>query len=265
MHMMRSREARDNRMSAVQWTIDGLPGETQRLLRSYVKDVVQAYGTQLDAVLLYGSAVRGEFLPGRSNLNILLFVSSYDVALLKAYAGAHKKWSKEQVVTPLFLTKADLQASAFVFPLEYQDIQDCHRLLWGQDPFIGFKVDQRHLAGEVLQALRGNLVRMRQRLVEGGTTEESMMLLLPLSITALMPVLRGVQRLLARPVLSHGEPLLKDLETHFEIDLAGLHEALSIKRGHISPGHKEVPRVMDRYLDSLERLVVVVERQIGHR
>ena len=178
-------EGRGNRMSAVQWTIDGLPEETQRLLRSYVKDVAQAYGEQLDAVLLYGSAVRGEFLPGRSNLNVLLFVSSYDVALLKAYAVVHKKWNKELVVVPLFLTKADLQASAFVFPLEYQDIHECHRLLWGQDPFIGFKVDQRHLAGEVLQALRGNVLRLRQRLVEGGGTEEAMTLLLPLSITAL--------------------------------------------------------------------------------
>lgn len=259
------RQGRGNRMAAAAWTIDGVPDDTQRLLRAYVKDVAQAYGEQLDALLLFGSAVRGEFLPGRSNLNILLFLRSYDVALLKAYTGVHKKWSNDQVVVPLFLTKADLQASALVFPLEYQDIQDCHRLLWGQDPFIGFKVDPRHLAGEVLQSLRGNLVRMRQRLVEGDTTEESMLLLLPLSITAVLPVLRGVQRLLGRPVLSHGEPLVQDLADCLAIDLTGLSEALSIKRGYISPGHKEIPRVMDRYFDGLGRLVDAVERQVGQR
>jgi predicted nucleotidyltransferase len=103
-------------MAAVAWMINGVPDETQRVLRSYVKDVAQAYGEQLDAILLFGSAVRGEFLPGRSNLNILLFLRSYDVALLKAYTGVHKKWSNDQVVVPLFLTKADLQASALVFP-----------------------------------------------------------------------------------------------------------------------------------------------------
>lgn len=265
MHRSAPRQGRGHRVAAVAWTIEGVPDDTQRLLRSYVKDVAQAYGEQLDALLLFGSAVRGEFLPGRSNLNILLFLRSYDVALLKAYTGVHKKWSNDQVVVPLFLTKADLQASALVFPLEYQDIQDCHRLLWGQDPFIGFKVDPRHLAGEVLQSLRGNLVRMRQRLVEGGTTEESMLLLLPLSITAVLPVLRGVQRLLGRPVLSHGEPLVQDLADCLAIDLTGLSEALSIKRGHISPGHKEIPRVMDRYFDGLGRLVDAVERQVGQR
>jgi len=250
-------------MSSVKWTIDGLHEETQQLLRSYVKDVAQVFGNKLESVLLYGSAVRGEFLPGRSNLNLLLFVSSYDVAVLKKYNGLHKRWSKEQLVVPLFLTAADLQSAAFVFPLEYQDIYEWHRVLWGQDPFVGFKVDPRHLTSEVLQALRGNLLRVRQRLVEGGSTEEAMTILLPLSITALLPVLRGTQRLLGRPVLSHGEPLLKDLEVHLGINLTGLGDALLLKRGQISPGHKEVPRLMDRYLESLEQLVTTVEQRLG--
>lgn len=250
-------------MSSVKWTIDGLPEETQQLLRSYVKDVAQVFGNKVESVLLYGSAVRGEFLPGRSNLNLLLFVSSYDVAVLKKYNGLHKRWSKEQLVVPLFLTAADLQSAAFVFPLEYQDIYEWHRVLWGHDPFVGFKVDTRYLTSEVLQALRGNLLRVRQRLVEGGSTEEAMTILLPLSITALLPVLRGTQRLLGRPVLSHGEPLLKDLEVHLGINLTGLRDALLLKRGQISPGHKEVPRLMDRYLESLGQLVTTVERRLG--
>lgn len=249
-------------MSSAEWTIDGLPDETQQLLRSYVKDVVQVYGNQLEGVLLYGSAVRGEFLPGRSNLNLLLFVSSYDVAVLKKYSGIHKRWNKEQIVVPLFLTKDDLQSASLVFPLEYLDILECHRVLWGQDPFVGFKVDTRHLASEVLQGLRGNLLRVRQRFVEGGGTEEAVTILLPLSITALLPVLRGAQRLLGRPVLSHGEPLLKDIEAQCAIDLSGLRDALLLKRGQISPGQKEVPRLMDRYLENLTRLVTTLEGQI---
>ena len=51
-------------MSAVQWVIDGLPEGTQKRLRAYVQDVAKAFGDHLEAVLLYGSAVRGDFLPG---------------------------------------------------------------------------------------------------------------------------------------------------------------------------------------------------------
>jgi len=253
-------------MSSVNWTIDGLPDETQQLLRSFVKDVVKAYGNHLESIVLFGSAVRGEFVPGRSNLNLLLLLGSYDVGLMKLYTAVHARWNKEQIVVPLFLTKDDLQAAATVFPLEYLDIHDSHRALWGQDPFVGFKVDTRYLAGEVLQSLRGNLLRVRQRFVEGGGTEEATTVLLPISITALLPVLRGLQRLLGRPVLSHGEPLLQDIEEAYAIDLSGLRQALLLKRGQISPGQKEVPRLMDRYLDSLGRLTAAAEsrvRQLG--
>ncbi|MGC4095504.1 MAG: hypothetical protein QM706_00155 [Nitrospira sp.] len=249
-------------MQSVDWMIDGLPEETQKLLKSYVKDVANVYGEELEGILLYGSAVRGEFLPNRSNLNMLLVMSSYDLAALKKYDALHKRWSKEQVVVPLFLTAADLQSASSTFPLEYQDILDGHRLLWGQDPFVGLKIDPRYLVAEVLQGLRGNLFRLRQRLVEGRSTEEAMTILLSLSITALLPVLRGLQRLLVRPVPAHGEPLLKDLESYLQVDLTGLHDAWLLKRGQISPGQREIPKLMDRYLASLARLVTAAEARI---
>jgi hypothetical protein len=249
-------------MVTIDWTIDGLPDNTQQLLKSYVKDATKLYGDELEGILLYGSAVRGEFLPGRSNLNVLLVMSSYELAVLKKYDVLHTQWSREQVVVPLFLTTADLQSAAYAFPLEYQDILECHRLLWGHDPFVGLKIDTRYVAAQVLQGLRGNLLRLRQRLVEGRSTDEAISILLSLSVTGLLPVLRGLQRLLDRPVLAQGEALLKDLEAHQALDLSGLRDALALKRGHIDPGKKEIPRLMDRYLESLTRLVTAAEARI---
>jgi hypothetical protein len=249
-------------MQSVDWTIDGLPEEAQKLLRAYVKDVTKVYGSELEGIILYGSAVRGEFLSGRSNLNLLLVMSSYDLAALKKYDSLHKRWSKDHVVVPLFLTVDDIQSASMAFPLEYQDIHDCRRLLWGQDPFVGLKIDARYLVAEVVQALRGNLLRLRQRLVEGRSTEEAITILLALSITALLPALRGLQRLIGRPVLAHGEPLLNDIEAALSIDLKGLRDAWLLKCGEISPGQKETPRLMDRYLEGLTRLVSAAEVRI---
>ena len=66
-----------------------------------------------------------------------------------------------------------------------------------------------------------------------------------------------------RPVLSHGEPLLKDLESHLESDLTGLRDAWLLKRGQVSPGQKEIPRLMDRYIECLTRLVAAAEKRIA--
>jgi hypothetical protein len=240
--------------------IEGLPSDIQKLLQAYVKEVKGQFGEQLEGMLLYGSAVRGEFLPGRSNLNILLLVSSYDSAVLKQYSTLHRQWSKEQIVVPLFMTEEELHLSAVVFPLEFLEIQEQHRVLGGRDPFIGFHVKTDRLREAVVQGLMSHLLRLRQRYVEGGGSGEATTLLLPLSITSTIPLLRGVQRLLGRPVLSHSDAVIKDVAEQLQLDLQGLLDAVLLKRGQISPGPHELPRLFDRYLQAATLLTRAVEQ-----
>ena len=247
--------------------IEGLPDEIQKLLQTYVTDVKGMFGEQLEGMLLYGSAVRGEFLTGRSNLNILLLVSSYDSAILKQYGALHRHWSKEQIVVPLFLTEEELRMSAAIFPLEFLEIQEQHRVLGGRDPFIGFHVKADRLREAVVQGLMSHLLRLRQRYVEGGGSDDATTILLPLSITSTLPLLRGVQRLLGRPVLSQSDAVIKDVAEQLKLDLQGLLDALLLKRGQISPGPHEVPRLFDRYLQAATVLTRAVEQlpQSGQR
>ncbi|HEU4686701.1 MAG TPA: hypothetical protein VFS39_19500 [Nitrospira sp.] len=228
--------------------IEGLSEETQALVRAYTKDVKSVFGERLEGLLIYGSAVRGEFLPGRSNLNMLMLLTAYDAATLKLYAPVHKRWSKEQVVVPLFLTEEELDRSSTIFPLEFLEIQEHHRVLGGRDPFVGFHVKTDRLRHEVVEGLTAHLFRLRQRYAEGGGTDDAVTILLPLSITSAIPLLRGVQRVLGRPVSTSSDAVLHDMTIYLKSDLPGFHEALLLKRGQISPGRAEIPRLFDRYL-----------------
>ena len=247
--------------------IEGLPDDTQKLLQTYVKEVTGTFGEQMEGLLLYGSAVRGEFIPGRSNLNILLLVSSYDSAVLKQYSALHRRWSKEQIMVPLFLTEEELHMSAAVFPLEFLEIQEQHRVLGGRDPFIGFHVKTDRLRDAVVQGFASHLLRLRQRYVEGGGGAEATTILLLLSITSMLPLLRGVQRLLGRPPLSHSDAAISDVAEQLKLDLQGLLDAWLLKRGQVSPGPHEVPRLFDRYLQAATQLTRAVAQlpQLGQR
>lgn len=237
-------------MATSERIIDGLSEETQQLLQAYTRDVKAAFGDRLEGLLIYGSAVRGEYLPGRSNLNMLLLVAGYDTATLKLYEPIHKRWGKEQVVTPLFLREQDLKFSSALFPLEFLEIQEHHRVLGGRDPFVGFHVDTRRLKDAVLQGLAGNVLRLRQRFAESGGANEAVTILLPLSITSTVPLLRGLQRVLQWPVLSQSDAVIKDIEDRLSVNLQSFQEALLLKRGQITPGPAEIPRLFDRYLQA---------------
>jgi hypothetical protein len=245
-------------MATTERIIEGLPEETQRLLQAYAKDVKGAFGDQLEGLLIYGSAVRGEYLPGRSNLNLLLVIPGYDAATLKRYEPVHKRWSTEGVITPLFLTDQEIKRTSPLFPLEFLEIQEHHRVLGGRDPFVGFHVDTGKIGDAVRQGLAGHVLRLRQRYAEAGGANDAMMILLPLAITSMVPLLRGIQRMRGWPVLTQSDAVIHDVADHLKIDLQGFHEALMLKRGIISPGPSEIPRVFDRYLRAATALVEAV-------
>lgn len=238
---------------------DSLPLEVRQTLRSYLEEVTGLFGSTLEAVILYGSAARSDYLPGRSNINLLLLLSKHDVAMLRRYAKAHRRWTKEQIVVPLFLTEGELRSSSDLFPLEYLEIKEQHVLLAGRDPFPTLPIDLRNLRAQCEQEIRGNLLRLRQRFVEGAGSQEAAVILLPLSLTALLPCLRGLFRLSGRPIPRTDEALLHELQAGLGIDQAGFQEVLNLKRGLSTPGIQEVPRLFERYASAIQALIEKVD------
>ena len=227
-----------------------IPETVRETLRPYIAQVQTLFGDVLEAVILYGSAAGGEYLPGKSNINLCILLAKQDTELLKQYASLHKRWQKEQIVVPLFLTAAELKSSRELFPLEYLEIQEQHVLLAGRDPFPELRIDGRNLHLQCEQEVRGNLLRLRQRFVEGSGTTEAITILLPLSLTALVPCLRGLLRAKERSA----EGILQAVEKEFGIDTSAFLDVLNLKRGIISPGPAEAPRLFERYVATLQTL-----------
>jgi predicted nucleotidyltransferase len=229
-----------------------LPEEVRQTLVLYVERMTNLYGDSLRAILLYGSAVRGDYVPGRSNLNLLVLVAKIDVSVLHNYTKIHKRFQKEQIPVPLIVTEEELRASASLFSLEYTDIAAFHHVLMGHDPFVGLVIDSGHVSVQCEREVRGNLLRLRQRLVEGSGTMEAMSILLPLSFTALLVCLRALLRELRMPAPRTTESMLSDLQSTLGIDPAVLQDIWNLKRGVISPGPAEFPRLFERYLSTLD-------------
>jgi len=237
-----------------------IPETVRETLRPYLAQVRKLFGDALEAVILYGSAAGGEYMPGRSNINLLLLLNRQDMELLKQYATLHKRCQKEQIVVPLFLTQAELKSSLGLFPLEYLEIQDRHVLLAGRDPFPELRIDLKNLRTQCEQELRGNLLRLRQRFVEGGASTEAITILLPLSLTALLPCLRGLLRAEGKPNERSSDGVFKAVQQLWGVDCTAFQDALQLKRGIIGPGPAEAPRLFDRYVTSLQLLIEGLDR-----
>ena len=232
-----------------------LQEETHAPLRGLLRSIKKQKPLESQAIIVYGSAARGEFLQGYSNINVLIVLERITQPVLQQWSGVHKQWAGEKIIAPLFLTHADLQQSSDAFPLEFLDIKECHVLLEGRDPFPELHVNPAHLFAQCRQEVHANLLRVRQCYVEGWGRIEAIQTILPLSLTALLPCLRGLHRLLERPSHAKSPEVLDEVKTTLDVDPAVFLEVWRLKRGLSTPGKHELPKLLERYLTGLGQLV----------
>ncbi len=230
------------------------PEDLRVLLRGFLQSVNTHKALAPQTILVYGSAARGEFLSGYSNVNLLIMLERITQPVLWEWSRFQKRWAAENIVAPLFLTQEELQRSADAFPLELLDIKAHHVLLEGRDPFPGLRVTTAHVFFQCEQELRGNLLRVRQCYVEGWGRIEAIQALLPLSLTALLACLRGLYRLLGHPSSGNSQAALDDLNAVLNVDPSVFLEVWRLKRGLSAPGKHELPKLLERYLSGLVRL-----------
>lgn len=232
-----------------------LPEDVQDHLEKITAQIHQDWSSVLDGLVLFGSASRGDFIVGRSNINLLVVVRNLTVDFMEGVGRLHRQWGKHQIVAPLLMTAEDLVRSRHLFPLECLQMNQNHVVLAGRDPFGEFPLDTVRLGWQCEQELMANLLRLRQRFIEGEARIEAIQALLILSITAVLPCIRGLLHSLGQPSNGKDMDILEGLPGTLQFDSAIFLEILSIKRGLSSPGSLEWRKVYDRYLQNLERFL----------
>jgi hypothetical protein len=157
------------------------------------------YGESLVSVLLYGSAARGDFRVGISDVNVLVILRSLDLAQLRRASKVVAAWAEQGNPPPLMLTDAEWRASADVFPIEYSDIRDSHAVLAGSDPFGEMIIRREHLRFRLEHELRSKKIQLREGLLSVADAQQLGGLLLR-SLPSFLTLFRALLRLAGEAV-----------------------------------------------------------------
>src|SRR5580704_4545963 len=106
-------------------------------LQELVDRLKQAQGERLRSVVLYGSAAAGEHNEHFSDLNVLCVLTRITPAELADSAAIFEWWRGLGNPPPLLLTEEELRTSTDCFPIEFHDIEERRRVLFGQDLIQG--------------------------------------------------------------------------------------------------------------------------------
>jgi hypothetical protein len=130
-----------------------------------VEELRGVWGEELVSAALYGSLASGEYVPGRSDVNLLLVVRDARPPALERAGPALRAAAGRLRLNPFITTPEEMRASADVFPIKFLQMREHGELLFGSDALGRLEISPAHLRLRCEQELRNSLLRVRHLLL----------------------------------------------------------------------------------------------------
>ena len=242
-------------------TRNATEGPRERVER-FADEMKAAYGADLASVVLYGSAARGEYRPGVSDLNVLVLLREVTPAALRRASQAARAFVAEGNPPPLMMSADEWRGSADVWAIELADIRDAHITVMGEDPFAGIDIRMEDLRMQCERELKGKQIQLRERYLLFAGEPAELGELLARSFSTFLVLFRTVLRLGGEPGERDAESVVRRLAERAGFDPAPLLEIHQARSG----GQKLRPQadapVVVGYLDAVGRVVAYVDRLV---
>jgi hypothetical protein len=211
--------------------------------------------------VLYGSAARDDFVPGRSNLNLMLITDELSPARLSGLGGAFATWRKSGYEPPLVILRSEWDRATDVFPIEITDMRCGYEVLRGPDPVAGLRVTPADLRQALERELRGKLLRLRQGYVAAAGDAVPLGLLAERSSGTILVLLRCLLVLLGRSVPPAPMEVAAAAAAAMGVDGEPL---LNVVRHRAERGWRCSTAEFEGYLDAVARAAAFLDQlQLG--
>lgn len=232
----------------------------ERLLAVLVNRLVKAYGDTLVSVILYGSAAAGDRHGAYSDLNVLCVLSQLTPGELAKSGPIFEWWRDLGNPAPLLMTEAETRASADCFPIEFRDMHESRKVLFGRDVVADLVVDPRYYRAQLEHELRSKLLRLRQY-AAAALNDRDALLKLCLDSVSTFCVLGRHALLVAggsAPIDKRG--IVHELSQRLGPRMEPFDRLLDIREGKTAPQEADPGTLFGKYLASIETLIDSVDR-----
>lgn len=227
-------------------------------LDTLVSQLRQVHGDALQAVVLYGSAASGEQIEGESDLNVMVLATTISFDTMRALGQTMRAWQEAGNPPVLELTTAEWLSSGDVFPMEYADILERHRVLAGTLPLDGVEVRPADLRLQVEQEAMGKLLRLRRGVMLAGGDTTRQQELLRASLSSMLVIFRAVLRLAGDVPPRDAEQVIATVAERAGFDPSPFHRTVALKRGTVLPP-RDTESVLEGYIRGMTSLVAYLD------
>lgn len=226
-------------------------------LTGFVKLLSDKYSGRIKSAIVFGSAAGGDYLPDKSDINLLLVTDVLPASLVLELRVFIHKSAPFLKSSPLLLSRDEITDSLDIFPLEFLAMKSQYQVLSGEDVLAKLPINQAALRLQCEREVKGKLINLRQACLDKNLDLKR---LLRQSFRSFLPVFQGLLELKGsrRPVGKAA--LLEAVALAYGLDMALWQKLLGISLGHLKPGRVELQDLLEEYLNEVSKLAKTIDR-----
>lgn len=240
--------------------VTGLTNKEEKALQELTQRLLKAYQNRLVSVILYGSAASGDYQQGYSDLNVLCVLEQLGLEELRRAGPILRWWRELGSPSPLLLTLEELRNSTDCFPIEFHDIRDRHRVLYGQDVVADLEIDDVFYRAHVEFELRAKLLRLRQKAAAVMEDGDLLRELLLQSVSTFCVLMRHALRLHGIQPGYLKREVVEAAENAFQLNLDSFKTLLDLREGIKKSKEVDPRQLFSDYIAAISAIAQAVDR-----
>lgn len=230
-----------------------------KTIDDFVKRMREAGGGNIESIILFGSAVSGDFHPGLSNLNLFCVLRDASFEALRALTPTAKWWDGQKQPPPLCMTRRELERTVDVFTIELLDMQRHHRVLFGEDVLKNLRIPMDLHRVQVEYELREKLVLLRQHILLASESDSRLWDLLQHSVSSLMTLFRHALIALGESAPATRRDAVQSLAQRLDFDASVFLRVLDVREKKLKAKNVDARELASHYLAAVEKVAAAVD------
>jgi hypothetical protein len=246
--------------------LNHLPEKTRGLVAKFGQYLIEAFGSNLYSLIVFGSAARSSrrngdtFKEGASDINIAIILENVTTKELNVILEIGRKFKSSGLAIPLVFKRGHIVSSLDTFPLEFSDMKQHHILLFGADPLEDAQIETKNLRHQCEVEFKGQLVQLRRGYLASGEDQEALTALISASVTSVIAACRGMVLIAGKNPPNNKTDLLEMVQDSYDVDIAPIEDSLKIKHGEHGGATAALEALFDSYMATVEKLANVVDK-----
>lgn len=218
-----------------------------------------AGGENLVSVVIFGSAASGNAASGFSDVNLVVVLNDLSPAALERIAPPLRAWRAGGQPAPALFTPRELNEAADVFPIEFMDIREARRTIFGKDLFEDVRPKPSNLRHQLEYELRSKALALRAAYVASNGKARDIAPLLGKALATFSTLFRAVLRLVNEPAPGDWPSVWKAVAAHAAVDVAALEAIADVRARRGAPANAS--DLLARLLSSADAVIDFVNRR----